>query len=768
MTFGAGTHTLSVRITNQCGTATSSQTFVVTSPPQINVPPFSVCSGVSEIINGVLPPIVVGSGAQPYIYNWTGLGISPTNVSNPSIVLSNTNLPLAPFVEVINLSVTDALGCSATADVNVTVNPLPTLTAIPNSKCIGAPAVPLSVSSNISGTTFSWSPSGSLAPSTGALVQANPNTTTIYTITGTVSSTGCVSTTTTDLTVNPLPVVDAGPVLVVCAQAIQTQILQGTPAGGTWSDPTPLSGSFVAPNFYTPQTTPGTDVLVYSFTDANGCTNTDNAPVSILTTDPAGAGTSFNLCNNELPVVLAPGSPVGGIWSGSGVTPQGANYIFSPANVSPGTYTLNYTINTGTTCQTSDPITVIVHPIPIVNAGLDQTICSGNSINFTAQVNSGTLPYAYTWTPVIGITGATNTNQITISNLYNGTTDVVYPYNILVSDANNCTVSDDVNLTVHPLPVVDAGLNLTLCNQPFPYILSGYSPTTNGVGIWSGSTQLVGNIYTPSTTPVIDIINYTFTDLNGCSNNDSLLITTIASIDNTIPDAGVDQSLCIGSSPILLNGIPSGGIWSGNSLVNSEGVFSPNTVGSYSLVYSIGAGSCLVSDEVNIQVIALPTVAFALEDTLFCTSDAAITLTSGTPPGGVYFGSGVNGNQFDPSLTFVGESTIGYSYTDFNGCSNLFNENIAVEICAFIANSDKSKSFHLYPNPSSGIVNIQLQEGCSFAEMTVYSLDGKLITQKQLNASTQSFDFSDVSSGVYFIQLQNKEEIISLPWYKFN
>ncbi len=284
---------------------------------------------------------------------------------------------------------------------------------------------------------------------------------------------------------------------------------------------------------------------------------------------------------------------------------------------------------------------------------------------------------------------------------------------------------------------------------------------TNYMNWTSGSNQLSLAFSTPG--------NYTISQRirNACGEDvetNSILITS----NSNIVDAGVDQSLCIGSSPVLLNGIPSGGIWSGSPLVNSEGVFSPNTVGSYSLVYSIGVGSCLVSDEQNIQVIAIPNVAFALEDTLFCTSDAVITLTSGTPPGGVYFGSGVNGNQFDPSLTFVGESTIGYSYTDFNGCSNLVNENIAVEICAFIANSDKSKSFHLYPNPSSGIVNIQLQEGCSFAEMSLFSLDGQLIIQKQLNASSQSFDFSVLSSGVYFIRLQNKEEIISLPWYKFN
>jgi hypothetical protein len=284
---------------------------------------------------------------------------------------------------------------------------------------------------------------------------------------------------------------------------------------------------------------------------------------------------------------------------------------------------------------------------------------------------------------------------------------------------------------------------------------------TNYLNWTSGSNQLSLTFSTPG--------NYTITQRIRNSCGEDLETNSISvSTNNNFVSAGVDQSLCLGSSPILLNGFPSGGIWSGNSLVNSEGVFSPNTVGSYSLVYSIGVESCLVSDELNIQVIALPNVAFALEDTLFCTSDAAITLTSGTPPGGVYFGSGVNGNQFDPSLTFVGESTIGYSYTDFNGCSNLVNESIAVEICALLSNSDKSKSFHVYPNPSSGLLNIQLQEWCSFAEISIFSIDGQLIAQKQLNDTTQSFDFSLLPSGVYRIQLQNKEEIISLPWYKFN
>jgi hypothetical protein len=371
--------------------------------------------------------------------------------------------------------------------------------------------------------------------------------------------------------------------------------------------------------------------------------------------------------------------------------------------------------------------------------------------------------------------------QISAQNSCDAAIAVIEPIRISSPPVANFTDLPTTTCVNNPVSInnsADLGTNVNSsgCNTDHGMIWSispstGWSLTSGTLGsangqpsnylTWtSGSNQLSIVFSTPG--------NYTITQRIRNSCGEDLETNSISvSMNNNFVSAGVDQSLCLGSSPILLNGFPSGGIWSGNSLVNSEGVFSPNTVGSYSLVYSIGAGSCLVSDELNIQVIALPSVEFTLEDTLFCSSDAAITLTSGTPTGGVYFGSGVNGNQFDPSLTFIGESTIGYSYTDFNGCSNLVNESVAVEICALISNSDKSKAFHVYPNPSSGIVNIQLQEGCSFAEMTLFSLDGQLIAQKQLNASTQSFDFSYLSSGVYFIQLQS-EEIISLPWYKFN
>lgn len=681
ITFLAGLHTISVRITNECGTATSTRTFTVTSPPQINLLPFSVCSGVPELINGVIPPVVIGTGAAPYSYEWTGSGITPTNVSNPSIVLTNTSSPPLASIFPISLIVTDVLGCTDTANVDVTVNPLPTLIATPNSTCIGASAVPLSVSSDILGTTFAWAPSNGLSASTGSIVQANPTTTTTYTINGTVTATGCTSSTTTELTVNPLPIVDAQAPIQLCAQAIPIAILQGTPAGGTWSDPTQLTGTLTSPNVYTPSTSPGTDLLIYTYTDINGCSNSDSVQVNVLPVESATVGADFDLCQNASPQLLNSGLPAGGIWSGPGVNLQFGNYFFDPSIAGAGVHPLTYTINTGTTCVSNASLTATVYQLPIVNAGLDLAICSGSDVTIFSSVNSGTPAYQYDWTPSLGVIGPTNSSQLQIELFNQTNTDQTYTYNLSITDANGCVVSDAVDLIVHPLPIVDAGNDQTVCTQPINYTLTDFSPTTNGIGVWTGSTQLNGNIYTPLSSVGIETLYYTFTDLNGCVNLDSIQITNV---NPTTPNAGLDTSFCLNAANILIVPLTDpGGFWSGPG-ISPSGFFDPIVagVGTHTFLYTINSNStCQANDQLQITVHPIPVVNAGLDDNICSglSSTFSSTVNSGTAP---YFYSwgplagivgAANTNQIIVSHINSTSSEQTYTYslsiTDSNSCT---------------------------------------------------------------------------------------------------
>ncbi len=138
-----------------------------------------------------------------------------------------------------------------TNEVTVTVNSLPTVTVTPTSATIcqpGATAVPLMASG---ASTYTWSPTTGLTPTTGANVSALPTVTTSYVVTGTDGN-GCVNTATAVITVNNAPVitsVTATPTTVCSGANSQLQANVSTAMGsytfsaGTGAALDPMTGA---------------------------------------------------------------------------------------------------------------------------------------------------------------------------------------------------------------------------------------------------------------------------------------------------------------------------------------------------------------------------------------------------------------------------------------------------------------------------------------------------------------------------------------------
>ena len=168
-------------------------------------------------------------------------------------------------------------------------------------------------------------------------------------------------------------------------------------------------------------------------------------------------------------------------------------YQFSPLTAGVGSHNLVYTINAGTTCETHDTLRYRVFPMPQVNAGLDKEICSGDTVALSATASLGTLPYVYSWTPTTGIISGSSTLSPQVHLFNPSLTDITQQYLIQLTDSAGCIARDSMQVLVHPLPVVNAGLNDTLCNQPIAFTLSGYSPISGGTGVWTGN-NLVGNV----------------------------------------------------------------------------------------------------------------------------------------------------------------------------------------------------------------------------------------------------------------------------------
>lgn len=137
------------------------------------------------------------------------------------------------------------------------------------------------------------------------------------------------------------------------------------------------------------------------------------------------------ICFESPPIELT-ASPVGGVFSGSGVT----GTVFDPAAVGVGgPYIINYTIVDGNGCINTVPTSIVVTQ-NFANAGNDTTIFDSG----VAELN-GNTGGSYTWSPVAGLTCVDCATTFSAS-------DTTITYTLFSIDANGCIASDDVTVNV--------------------------------------------------------------------------------------------------------------------------------------------------------------------------------------------------------------------------------------------------------------------------------------------------------------------------------
>jgi len=164
------------------GTATVSLT--VGSPLVVSasasVP--AICAGASVSLS-----TTATGGGLPYSYSWS---------NGTSVVGTTANISVSPAATTsYHVTVTDACGAVVqSSDVTVIVNPLPALTVSPatSSICVGVATSALLTASGAD--TYAWTPADGLSATSGAVVTASPEINTVYTVTGTITSTGCTKT----------------------------------------------------------------------------------------------------------------------------------------------------------------------------------------------------------------------------------------------------------------------------------------------------------------------------------------------------------------------------------------------------------------------------------------------------------------------------------------------------------------------------------------------------------------------------------------------
>ena len=190
--------------------------------------------------------------------------------------------------------------------------------------------------------------------------------------------------------------------------------------------------------------------------------------------------------------------------------------------------------------------------------------------------------------------------------------------------------------------------------------------------------------------------------------------------------------------------------------------------GSYDVVLTVSDGAenstLLLNNFITVNVI--PEVTLEPFDWV-CINWPAFELTAGMPPGGEYSGPGVESGWFDPAIAGVGSHTITYTYTDPNSCENFASETILVDPCTGIKKIVDLSGISIYPNPTTGIIDIDFARDAGAIEILVLNtLNEVVFTESNfvLAGASLNVDLSDLVKGIYFIKLKTeiKEETVKI------
>jgi hypothetical protein len=93
--------------------------------------------------------------------------------------------------------------------------------------------------------------------------------------------------------------------------------------------------------------------------------------------------------------------------------------------------------------------------------------------------------------------------------------------------------------------------------------------------------------------------------------------------------------------------------------------------------------------------------------------------------------------------------------TNAAGCSTESKgEEITVYGCGRLADPGVyAGAAGVYPNPSGGDLFIQLPEGETAAEVTIYNASGQLVLDEKLSGNVTQFDLHELSSGIYLVRV---------------
>ncbi|MGB2173381.1 MAG: PKD-like domain-containing protein [Flavobacteriaceae bacterium] len=672
--------------TATCAPFVQTITVVVQPKPTIDVGNSiqEVCSSEPFVISGV-----TATDYASVLWTVDGTGSSagfsnPTDL-NPTFTPSASQL-LASQV-VLKVTALAEAECGTAFDVSDTItlnfNPEQTVSfTAPTSICEGDTISLVGLapdSSSILWSTSSTTSTSDFADPTNLNTIYTPSALDVnlervtLTITG-FSNTNCPDATySLEVLIEKNPTADAGGPISICEGTTSYQVNDAFASNYDASVSTNINWSLTGPatiqagtqNDLNPVILPtagatGDIILTLTVNGYDSCntTITDTKTISVVpspivvvpSTRTICEGESLTLSNSE----ISASNYSSVVWTSSNglgtFTPNNdLATIYTPAAGQTGIVNLILTASStsGSCSSDSSPIQLEIIPNPIVDAGVDATICVTET--YTVVGASVLNEFTYTWsvtgpaqivsgestlTPVIASdAGATGTAVVTLTAVGTGVCPV--------------SITDSFNIEINASPVVNAGNDDILCEGESSYQLLGsvvdadasttYSwITSNGSGIIQPTADPLQPIYIPgptdfnSATGSKDIqFDLTSTSTNGCaSSTDSMVLTIYA---NPIVSAGPDIFDICEDTDVILSSATASNYSSITWSTSGNGTFDFSS-SLINPIYSLGSDD---TTSVTLTLSAMPNVACSQvavldEMTIFINQDTTLSATTNT------------------------------------------------------------------------------------------------------------------------------------------
>ena len=718
----AGTATITYQVTSGC---IATQVVTVNGLPAVNGNT-AICAGTITTLSDLV------SGGT-----WSSNNTSVATIGSGTGVVSG----VAGGNAVI--SYTASGGCSATA--TVTVNPILAIT--------GTKGVCETGTTNLSDATAggTWSSSNisiaTIGSSTGLVIALSSAGTS--TITYSISSTGC--STTTIVSVNPQPGAILGR-LSLCANAVTT--LSDAIGGGAWSIRSSVatvgsaSGIVTASSAYT-----GTATVSYA---TGSCVAT-----AILTVNPNPNGISGPVSECAGVTITLSDVTTGGTWSGTGnisVATVGTNSGTVTAGASAGSGTVTYTITTG--CYSTLSNTVLANPVPIQGTF---TVCAG-SVTTLTDATSGVLQWS-----------SSNTTVATAAGFYiaghaAGTATITYEI------TSGCIATQVI--TVDALPVLGP-ISGTLD------IAQGTSTTltdATGSGVWSSSSPVIAVVGTTGlltgVNPGNTTISYKVTSAYGCIAGVAAVATVTAT--GSAHHAVEGLNICVGGSATI-NDVAAGGTWSSsNSNIATvddngmvTGLAAGNAMISYIIVTGFGTSVTTMPVLVNglpgaVTISANPGTAIAAGQTLVLTATGT---NDGPDPGYQWLinGAAVEGatSIVFTSSNFTDKDAVTCEITSSGACGGVTTSGtVGISVGKLGISNNVAAAFdvQVFPNPNKGVFTLKGSMGTTVDEevsVEITDILGQVIYKNNVVAHNGMINENillsgTLANGMYMLNMRSE------------